>query len=772
MTKIYQLLFAGSLVLYLVACDQITPANQRPLTINWEFKKSSDTVWLPAIVPGSVQQDLFRLNLIPDPFQNTNADSIAWIETENWDYRGKFKLTKEDLIHDHLELVFGGLDTYAEVNLNGTLLLKTDNMFRPYTADIGNLTKPGENELMITFISPWNKNVNRITSLPYKLPSGSEPASRPISSLTRKAAYQFGWDFAPRIVTMGIWRPIVLKSWSEAKINSVQFIPRNINPEAAEYIVKIFLESAGTQDILLKVNGVEMEQKITKGKNVLEAQLIIENPEYWWPNGMGNAKLYHIPIEIWNDKSLLDKAEETIGVRTVQLVQEKDAVGESFYFKINGQQVFMKGANWSPLSSFPAAIADSVYISRLGAVKEANMNMLRVWGGGIYEPDLFYDLCDANGILVWQDFMFANSMYPPDSSLLRSMEEEVKGQVVRLRNHASIAHWNGNNEIEVAWENWGWQDQFDYSKNDSTEIWQVYQSIFQDRIPKIVMEFDPGRSYTSTSPLSNWGRSQNFNFGSMHYWGVWHGQDRFSDFSKNVGRFMSEYGFQSYPSPKTFSSYAGGADIFTSSNQALHQMSYVGNALIHKEIEHYLGKAMTTTDFIMKSHLTQAIALKMAIEAHRLAKDKCGGTLFWQLNDSWPGPSWSIIDYYGDKKIGYEVVKDRFKPTIVIPVEEDNNFSIYVTSDHQVPSNAKLKIEMVKNNNVRLWVMEKPISIAPNKTSSVFRSARSKLLDGMPADEVYLKITLEADSTIIDIEKHYFVLPKNYQGKVDFIGEN
>jgi beta-mannosidase len=772
MTNIRLLFLSVILPLCLVACNQERPATDRPLAINWEFKKSSDTVWLSARVPGSVQQDLLRNDIIPDPFVSTNADSIVWVETENWDYRGTFKVTEQELKHDHLELVFGGLDTHAEVYLNGTLIVQTDNMFRSYTAAVDNLIKSGENELTISFTSPWNRNVNKIKSLPYKLPSGSEPANRPISSFTRKAAYQFGWDFAPRIVTMGIWRPITIRYWSEAKINSVQFIPIEINPEVAQYTIKVQVESGRNQDILLKINGVETHHKTLKGVNVLEAELIIENPEYWWPNGLGNAKLYHIPIEIYGSKVRLDKVEERIGVRTIELVQNKDAIGESFFFNINGKHVFMKGANWSPLSSFPASIEDSVYTNRIMAVKDANMNMLRVWGGGIYESDLFYDLCDANGILVWQDFMFANSMYPPDTSLFRNMEEEVKDQIIRLRNHASIAHWNGNNEIEVAWENWGWQDQLGYSTVDSAEIWHNYQSIFQDRIPKIITELDPVRSYTTTSPLSNWGKPQNFNSGTMHYWGVWHGQDRFTDFSNNVGRFMAEYGFQSYPSPSTFNLYADGGDIFTSSNQALHQLSYVGNSLIYQEIEHYLGKANTTNDFINKSQLTQAIALKMAIEAHRLATDKCGGTLFWQLNDVWPGPSWSIIDYHGNKKIGYEVVKDRFKPTIIIPVEEANNFSIYIANDQPIAIDAQLKIEMFKVTDERVWVLKKPLNIGPNQTSAVFKSARTKLLDGMPDDEVYLKITLEADSTMLDIENYYFMLPKNYRGRIDLVGEN
>jgi len=397
------------------------------------------------------------------------------------------------------------------------------------------------------------------------------------------------------------------------------------------------------------------------------------------------------------------------------------------------------------------------------------MNMLRVWGGGIYERDLFYDLCDENGIMVWQDFMFANSMYPGDEAFLENVKEEIKQQVNRLQTHPSIALWNGNNEIGVAWKNWGWQKQYGYSASDSTKIWLDYENLFHQQIPEIIKIYDPARAYTSTSPLSNWGHPDNFKSGSMHYWGVWHGGDSFDDYKTNVGRFMAEYGFQSYPKGPTINYYTGGTDFDLNDTKAAHQKSYVGNGLITKEISRYYGNA-SSAEFPQKSQLVQATALKTAIEAHRINKESCGGTLFWQLNDCWPGPSWSVIDYFGHQKLAYQVIKDSYQPVILVANSDENNFNIFVVSDLLSDSTATLRLELFKYDNDRIWVSEKQIKINANVAKNIYRSDIRKLLDGMPKDEVYLKLTLLNNDDRIDIEKFYFVKPKDFLSQVDLVG--
>ncbi len=323
--------------------------------------------------------------------------------------------------------------------------------------------------------------------------------------------------------------------------------------------------------------------------------------------------------------------------------------------------MFMKGANYIPQDVFLPRVEKGQYERLISQVKRANMNMIRVWGGGIYEEDIFYDLCDKNGILVWQDFMFAGSLYPDDDEFKTNIKEEVKENIQRLRSHPCLAVWCGNNEIEVAWKNWGWQKQYGYSSQDSIEIWSNYQSIFQEMIPDLVTQYHPESNYTSTSPLSNWGTPENFNHSSMHYWGVWHGREPFEAFENNVGRFMSEYGFQSFPELKTLQKVIPDSSLYWDSPALKHrQKSYIGNGLILKHINQYYAEPESFEDFLRLSQETQAKGMGMAIQSHIDGYPHCMGSLFWQLNDCWPGPSWSVLDYYGNKKAAYQVVKEKF----------------------------------------------------------------------------------------------------------------
>jgi beta-mannosidase len=367
-------------------------------------------------------------------------------------------------------------------------------------------------------------------------------------------------------------------------------------------------------------------------------------------------------VKLYSKDDVVDTYTDKYGIRTIELVNQPDSIGTAFYFVLNGKEIFMQGANYIPQDVFLSRVTDNQYRTLLHAAKEANMNMLRVWGGGIYEEDLFYDLCDSLGILVWQDFMFAGSLYPDTKEFKENVKEEITQNIKRLRTHPCLAIWCGNNEIEVAWKNWGWQKQYGYSKSDSISIWKNYESIFLDLIPSLVSEHHPEAYYTSTTPLSNWGSAQNFNHGSMHYWGVWHGREPFENFSSNVGRFMVEYGFQSYPSISSLSQVIADTNLNLNSPSMAHrQKSFVGNGLILQHIEHYFDKPETFEEFVQRSQQTQAIGLQMAIEAHKRDQTHCRGTLFWQLNDCWPGPSWSVIDYYGQKKLAYDAVKQAFQ---------------------------------------------------------------------------------------------------------------
>ena len=661
MTKQILLYFLGLLT---VAC-QYPPLPNSSIVINqnWEFSQSGEEAWYSAKVPGTVHTDLLDNDLIEDPYWENNELKLQWVEDENWVYKSEFSLTDEQLTYEEIEINFMGLDTYAEVHLNGQLILEADNMFRSWKVPAKRYLKSGENYLEVLFKSPLKVNHAKVKNYPYQLPSGCETGDLQVGSFTRKAAYHFGWDWGPRFVTAGVWRPIQINFWSAARIVDAHCQTSEIKGDSAFLIREVTIESIGNHEALtLELDEKKIPIKLTKGINTLIDTFVVKNPKLWWTNGLGDPHLYDLNISLYLNNVKIDSSQTKYGIRTIELVNEKDSVGTAFYFKLNGQPVFMKGANYIPQDMFLPRVTRERYEKLIRQTKEANMNMLRVWGGGIYENDIFYDLCDRNGILIWQDFMFAGSLYPKEASFINNVKIEVEEQVKRLRSHPCIAVWCGNNEIEVAWHNWGWQDQYHYSIHDSTEIWQTYKTIFHHIIPLAVQNYHPQSCYTSTSPLSNWGTPENFKHSSMHYWGVWHGKDNFEGFKANVGRFMVEYGFQSFPSLASLKTVAHDSSLHLDSEVMINrQKSYIGNGMITKHANHYFGQSKNFEDFIGKSQKTQALAYKTAIEAHLNNEPYCMGTLFWQLNDCWPGPSWSVIEYNGKEKEAFWVVKELYK---------------------------------------------------------------------------------------------------------------
>ena len=705
----------------LLSCSRIEPAQSILIDSNWKFSKENDTALYKATVPGVIHTDLLENNRIEDPFLETNELKLQWIENENWTYKTTFALTNKELNQEHIEIEFQGLDTYATVFLNGTKIIQASNMFRTWKADIKKFLNEGENILEVNFVSPINYNREKVESYPYKLPSGNETVDVKVSAFTRKAAYQFGWDWGPRFVTSGIWKNVKINMWNTVRIDDIFVQTDSINNSKAFISVQVDIEGSKTNEVnlelkLKKTNGEELiiliPLVIKKGNQTIQQKLEIENPDLWWPNGMGSPNLYELTVELKHDNQLFDIKRQNFGIRTIELIQEEDKIGTSFYFKVNGKPIFMKGANYIPQDVFLPRVTNRSYQKIIEKAVKSNMNMLRVWGGGVYEKDIFYELCDKNGILVWQDFMFAGSLYPSDTEFLENIKQEVIDNVTRLRKHPSIALWCGNNEIEVAWKNWGWQQQFGYTKKDSLEIWNSYKKIFQDLIPNTLKELDSKAMYVHTSPLSNWGNSENFNHNSMHYWGVWHGKEPFKNFKKNVGRFMVEYGFQSFPSMKTIQTFASDSSLSLDSKTMVNrQKSYIGNGLISKHINSWFQTPDSFQDFVIKSQKTQTIALQTAIQSHRQQSPHCMGTLFWQLNDCWPGPSWSIIDYYGREKDAFNTVKENFKSVIAVLNNKKNE--IEIISDLTIDFNGIIQIKL-KQSPFSKIVFEKEFFIQSN----------------------------------------------------------
>lgn len=701
------------LLLFLIPLTLCAQEKIMPLE-NWRFRLDLPKGHhLPspeydALVPGVVHLDLMRNNLAPDFYAglNEHSDLAKRLESENWVYSTSFEISETDLSNSKMELVFEGIDTYANVYLNDSLILEANNMFRNYTLSIKNLVKVGANKLRVHFTTPLNKHEYDLMKAPYQLPSGNETGDVQVSAYTRKAAYQFGWDWGPRFVTCGIWKPCYIRMWNDFKITNFYSQTISVVNNWATLFFQFDLESDSTyaDPVVVEMLGLEFQIYVKEGKNEVKFYHQIENPKLWYPNGYGEQPIYSSNLFLRNSNTFekIHSAKVNFAIRTIELVNGKDSIGTSFYFKVNGQPIFMKGANYIPQDLFLPRVTNDKTENLLQLVENANMNMIRVWGGGIYESDFFYTQCDLRGILVWQDFMFANSMYPATTEFHENVAAEIEDNVKRLRNHPCIALWCGNNEIEVAWHNWGWQRQYDYSAKDSTEIWENYKSIFHKLIPDKLKQLDPSRAYIPSSPQSNWGKPENFNHGAMHYWGVWHGRELIESFKNNVGRFMVEYGFQSYPSfdalMKTLSIYDESNSVvnqnirsrFQYASELIHrdsaafknlQKSYIGDGLIDTEVSNYFGQITSIETWLDATQFVQAQALKTAIIAHRLKAPHCMGTLFWQLNDCWPGASWSILDYYQEQKKSYAEVEKWFSPTIAILEKNTSRLDLTVYSD-------------------------------------------------------------------------------------------
>ena len=563
------------------------------LNQNWTFKSLTENRLLPATVPGSVHSDLYKNKIIPNPYFGTNEKKLNWIDTTDWMYQCYFDFKPSLTARKNIEINFDGLDTYADVYLNDSLILKANNMFRQWIVNIKSIIKPGQNKLQICFHA-----AKRITD---SIAQSQLPLIRPDNSrvYARKAQFQFGWDWGPTFIGAGVYKNI----WIDA------------------------------------YNGLSTVEKLQRERDQLNQARI----------------------------------------KDIKLIQEPDSFGTSFYFQKNDLPIYINGANWIPAENiFLSQLKREDYRNMLKNAKDANMNMLRVWGGGIYESDDFYELCDSMGIYIWQDFMFAGGMYPGDQHFIQNVKEEVKQQIKRLRHHPCIVLWCGNNEIDEAWKNWGWQSQYNLHGQDSIKIWKEYQTLFRDSLAAWVNEFDGTRPYISTSPKNGWGHKESFTEGDSHYWGLWWGLEDWEVFKTKTGRFVSEYGMQSMPDYHSVLSYTDSSNRYLYSDQInAHQKAGEG----FKKLNHYLTRyfidsatlsKISLKDYCYITQCMQAFILKNVIITHMSHFWKNMGTLLWQLNDCWPVTSWSIIDYKGVKKAAWYAVKKAYSDHPELSIETIN----------------------------------------------------------------------------------------------------
>lgn len=726
----------------------------------WQFRKQGTKAVYNGIVPGCIHTDLMRNNLIPDPFLGANESQVQWVSDTGWVYEKFFTLNTDFFEPRNIDLVFEGLDTYANVYLNDSLILVADNMFKQWYVPIKYILKIGINKIRIEFPSVTKENKARYSGLKYKLPGDER-------TVCRKAAYHFGWDWGPTLTTSGIWRSVYIRSWNYVNVLGVRVVQKKLTDIAANMSAVFTINSKLgdsaefrlIQDTTVFFKGKEV---LEKGMNVIRVDFDIPKPIRWWPNGLGTPFLYNVGFEVWFAGKKVYEGSKKIGLRTVELVQEPDSIGKSFYFKINGKTTYVRGANYIPQDIFPSRVTDSTYRALISDVKEANMNMLRVWGGGIYEKDLFYDLCDENGIMVWQDFMFANAMLPSSQHFISSIRDEVIQNLVRLRDHPSIVLWCGNNEIDEGWKNWGWVKQYGYSKEDSFEVYKTYKAIFNELIPNTIKKHDTLRPYIATSPKHGWGREQSYKEGDSHYWGVWWGKEPFSKYDEKIGRFMSEYGFQSFPDISTIRKFTKPDDRVAGSKvMKAHQKHPVGYETIDEYLERDFRKPKDFEMLAYVSQLVQAEGMRIAIEAHRRAKPYCMGTMYWQLNDCWPVVSWSARDYYGTRKALYYRTRELFRNNLLAPRIEGDSLKVYAISDEPGFQGVYAKSILYDFDGTVLYEKEvwSPLLIAKNVVH--LDTALSEFMAGKDPARTVLYTQIRNPNGFLTSNLFYFTAPKD-----------
>ncbi len=652
------------------------------LTLDWEMYHPVQKTWLPFGLAGTVQEFLWKKGELPDPFYGENETKYQWIEDHAWQFRSKFFLSETFYNAEELVLDIPNLDTYAQIYLNGKLLAKTDNFFIHYHISIAvKELLCGYNTIEIRIVPPISYHAQTDQYKAFTYPSPNDVGAVKVASLTRKPQYHFGWDWAPRLNTIGFAYPITLDLQPQLSVAYLLVNTLEIRENEARLELKGGLLGDGK---VLRCSSTYFKDFQIATQEDFKLEHSLTNPQLWWPKGQGAQHIYEDTLRFYDAQGgLVLEHPFSFGIRTAALIQEKDEWGTSFAFQINGRNIFAKGANVIPPGIFAGPALDSAYVALVPQMQAAHFNMVRIWGGGMYAPDAFMEACDRAGIMVWHDFMFACAMYPGDKPFLDLVTKEIKQQIPRVAAHPSLVYFNGNNEVDVAWHNWGFQLQYNLQEREQQEIELAYIDLFQKVLPFQVQTItNSSIPYVHTSPLSNWGNDEYFNHGTMHYWGVWHGKDPLHDFANKIGRFNAEYGFQSFPEPSSINRFAQGKDqSLHSSVMQTHQKSYVGNGMIEKHAKTYYGKAKDFETFVYYSQLTQRKAVSMAIAGHRSDAPRSMGTVYWQLNDCWPAPTWSSLDDHNNWKALHYAVKEDYRAIAVLEQIKDDTHYLVLTSD-------------------------------------------------------------------------------------------
>lgn len=680
---------------------------KQSLSGNWQMREVTTNEWLPAIVPGGNFTDLMNAGKIPDPFDRENEKQVQWVADRDWEYTREFEVSSDLLTEERVELICYGLDTLAEVTLNGQLLGKTDNMFRTYTWEVKSALQVGRNTLSIIFRSPvaYIDKRQKERKLPTAMNGGM--------AHLRKVQSHFGWDWGPRLPISGIWREIELRGHATARLEDVHL--RQLHQDGRVTLnasAQVENWQASRLSLRLKLTAPDgsiqeveahLEMSATGSQTVNgPLSLEVESPHLWWPNGMGDQPLYQAEVTLSENEQVLDAYLFQVGLRRLALRQDPDEWGKTFTFEVNGVPLFAKGADWIPADSFPARLTPERYERWIRDCATANMNMLRVWGGGYYEDEAFFDACDRHGILVWHDFMYACAAYPFDEpAFLENARLEAADAVRRLRHRACLALWCGNNEIEMMWG---------LFRRDKS-LTAACDSFFYHQLPEWVAELDPDRPYWPSSPSSGEFLKQTNSDanGDTHLWQVWHGLKPFTFYRKRMTRFASEFGMEAFPDMETIAGFCA-PENFTLDSVTMrhHQRSVGGNDKMLYYLAERFRFPLDFSDLVYLTQVQQAEAIRIGVEHWRRNFPRCSGALYWQYNDCWPVASWASVDYNGAWKALHYAARRFYAPVTLSLLDEGTQVGVYVANDLPQPWRGSMRwtLETLDGEKIDSGLME------------------------------------------------------------------
>ena len=666
------------------------------LNKNWSMNLEGENEKLECNVPCSVYKTLLEHNKIPDPYYRENEYISTQICDDDYTFSKEFNVSEEMYSNSHIYLRFDGIDTLSEVYLNGVLLGKTDNMHRIWEYDIKKAVRAGSNYIEVKIKSP-----NKFVTEKYNnRPLWGVDTTMAGYPYLRKAHCMFGWDWGPKLPDMGIWRNVSVIGFNDGRILDVHYTQEHIENKVI-ITADIHSENYNCDTAAFEIYSPDNILIASKEKSISSdsdhdfISVEVENPQLWWANGYGDQPLYKCKIRLEKSGAAADEKTQKIGLRTLTISQDADQWGKEFCFILNGKKIFAMGANYIPEDQIVTRCSEEKTRFLLEQCKKANFNFIRVWGGGYYPDDYFFDYCDENGIIVWQDFMFACSAYLLADGFKETMEAEITDNIIRLRNHPSLGLWCGNNEIESAWEGWGLPED-SQSKSD-------YFTQFEEIIPALVEKYSPEIFYWPSSPSSGGGmkNSSSNHAGDMHYWDVWHNFKPIEAFREFYYRFCSEYGFESVPSIKTIKTFAdeslGDFDLMSPVMEA-HQKCVEGNEKVMFYLAQMVRYPYSFEELIYSSQLVQADCIRSNVEHMRRARGRCMGSAYWQVNDSNPVISWSSIDYFNRWK-GLHYYAKKFYAPVLLSVEDKDPLHPIFNISNETMSDFSGKIQWTIRNN-------------------------------------------------------------------------